>query len=260
MSVTEERTATVVGSPSNLVEANQVPELAGASESKSQSLETLRFHSILFEETGPSSVEEPQKAPAFFGDLNLQQIVDSIVANWQDYNLAPFYYLPLNSLDAITYRQEVMQDLEDRVLMEALRLFSRQMRAMRERLEQVKDLHGYKYALERCFFGRGRDLLPRRRASLAKPVHPRPTFARLARVSRLSSAVCRVGFPDRSPAGITEEVSRFSCMLFLSVPGVYDYAGPLADSRWRRCVCGLPLLTTGSASRSRFFAAPYPAH
>jgi len=38
-------------------------------------------------------------------------------------------------------------------------------------------------------------------------------------------------FPDRSPEGNTEEVSRFSCMQFLSVPGVSDYAGPPAGSR-----------------------------
>ena len=68
-------------------------------------------------------------------------------------------------------------------------------------------------------------------------------------------------FPDRSPpAGKTEVASQFSCMQFLSVPGVYDYAGPLADSRWPRRVCGLPLLTTGSTSRPRFSAARYPAH
>jgi len=38
-------------------------------------------------------------------------------------------------------------------------------------------------------------------------------------------------FPDRSPEGDTVEVSRFSCRQLLSVPGVYDYAGPLAGSR-----------------------------
>jgi hypothetical protein len=59
----------------------------------------------------------------------------------------------------------------------------------------------------------------------------------------------------RPPGG---EVSRFSCMQFLSVPGVYDYAAPLAGSRYRRRVCGLRV--TGSASRFKVFAAPYPAH
>ncbi len=81
MSVTEEQSAPVVGLPRDQVEANQVPKITGTLESKSQSLETLRFHSVLFEESVLSSVEEPQEAPAFFEDLNLQQIVDSTVAN-----------------------------------------------------------------------------------------------------------------------------------------------------------------------------------
>jgi hypothetical protein len=40
-----------------------------------------------------------------------------------------------------------------------------------------------------------------------------------------------------SPAGlplslaVNDEVSRFACMQYLSVPGVYDYAEPAADSR-----------------------------
>ena len=43
------------------------------------------------------------------------------------------------------------------------------------------------------------------------------------------------------------EVSRFSCMKFLSVRRVYDYAGPSANSRFRLLRCGLPPLSTGSA-------------
>src|SRR5205085_23645 len=38
-------------------------------------------------------------------------------------------------------------------------------------------------------------------------------------------------FPDRSACADTKEVSRFSCMLFLDVPGVFDYAGPGVGSR-----------------------------
>ena len=40
--------------------------------------------------------------------------------------------------------------------------------------------------------------------------------------------------PTDLPSGLTAgvpEVSRFSCMKFLGVPGVFDYAGPSENSR-----------------------------
>jgi len=37
-------------------------------------------------------------------------------------------------------------------------------------------------------------------------------------------------------AGVSE-VSRFSCMKFIGVSGVFDYAGPNRDSRYRLCSC-----------------------
>jgi len=59
--------------------------------------------------------------------------------------------------------------------------------------------------------------------------------------------------PDwRVTGAANEEVSRFSCLQFLNVRGVYDYAGPPADSRLRRRVCCLPHLSTRSASRIGF--------
>jgi DNA mismatch repair protein MutS len=112
----------------------------------------MTFHSILFEESDDAMKRETREAPAFFGDLNLDQIINAITADWKDYDLAPFYYTQLNDLDTIAYRQKVMQDLEDKVLLQAVKSFSGQMRAMRKRLDQAKNLY-YKYAIERCFVG-----------------------------------------------------------------------------------------------------------
>jgi hypothetical protein len=49
------------------------------------------------------------------------------------------------------------------------------------------------------------------------------------------------------PAGICE-VSWFSCMKFLGVSGVFDYAGLNKDSRYHPCSCCLPRMFTASAS------------
>jgi DNA mismatch repair ATPase MutS len=113
----------------------------------------MRFHSILFRDPGASAERETRDAPSFFRDLNLDQIVGAVTANWKDYDLTPFFYTRLNDLDAIRYRQEIMQDLEERSLIQAIGAFSAQMREMRERIEQAKKLNYYKYAMERRFLG-----------------------------------------------------------------------------------------------------------
>ena len=72
----------------------------------------MAVHSILFPggDGIPAGVEDrPQ--PDFFVDLNLDQIVASVVGK-DEYDLAPFFSCALTDLDALRYRQEVFQDLE----------------------------------------------------------------------------------------------------------------------------------------------------
>jgi hypothetical protein len=113
---------------------------------------SMAFQSILFDEPEIVTNIDNLQAPEFFKDLYLDQVVHAITEDWKDYNLAPFFYLRLNDLDAISYRQAVMRDLEDVRLMDAIKSFSAQMRTMRERLKQAKDLY-FKYATERAFLG-----------------------------------------------------------------------------------------------------------
>jgi hypothetical protein len=58
----------------------------------------------------------------------------------------------------------------------------------------------------------------------------------------------------------TSEVSRFSCMLFLRVRGIFDYAGFHRNSRYRFDGYCLPLLSTGSTSQLAFSQLYNPAH
>ena len=136
---------------------------------------SVRFDSILFPESVPESLQEvvqervhaisrapireagdsgrleSVQAPPFFHDLNLDRIVEAVTAGWKQYDLAPFYYTRLSDLDAILYRQEVMKDLEEKPVMEAVRLFSKRMHSMRERLDEARELGDYKYSGERRF-------------------------------------------------------------------------------------------------------------
>jgi len=107
-----------------------------------------RFYSILFREADYPLSRETRQAPVFFHDLNLDQIVEDITTGWKDYDLLPLFYAPINDIETITYRQEIMQDIEQPPLMLVIKSFSQKMVAMRERINEANKRH-YKYEKER---------------------------------------------------------------------------------------------------------------
>ena len=117
----------------------------------SQSATTpMRFQSILFAEPYDTAEPETREVPVFFHDLNLDQIVKAVTVGWQEYDLVPFFQTRLNNLEAIAYRQEIMRDLENQAVMEAVKSFSQQINAMRTHLPKAEE-HYYCYQKERWF-------------------------------------------------------------------------------------------------------------
>jgi DNA mismatch repair protein MutS len=110
----------------------------------------MTFHSILFARTEDSREKETLAAPAFFVDLNLDQIIDAITASRPEYHLKPFFYTSLTDIKAITYRHEVMRDLENTLLFEYIQSFAQKIRAMHKYLAQADKL-SYTYQKERWF-------------------------------------------------------------------------------------------------------------
>jgi len=107
------------------------------------------FKSILYDKDNTAGTEAA-KAPDFFSDLNLDQIVDAITAGRDEYNLKPVFYSPLRDTGTIVYRQSVMRDLEDNELIEKIKLYTQRMRSIIQSLDSLKNI-GYKYFEEGLF-------------------------------------------------------------------------------------------------------------
>jgi DNA mismatch repair ATPase MutS len=96
----------------------------------------MTFRSILYPNTGGCAPEGGVPAPDFFVDLNLDQIVAAATAGKEEYDLKPFFYSPLQDVDAIAWRQEIMRDLEDPRLLDDIKAFAKDMRTVREHVVQ----------------------------------------------------------------------------------------------------------------------------
>lgn len=97
----------------------------------------MTFQSIL-SESGKETKEE--NVPQFFGDLNLDKVLDAITSGREEYALRPFFLAQLRSAEEIKFRHEVLQDLERADVHGAVESFARRMRKMREDLELANRL------------------------------------------------------------------------------------------------------------------------
>lgn len=107
------------------------------------------FRSILFESEVAADLVK-QEAPEFFSDLNLDQIVESITAGRDEYNLKPFFYSPLSHVETINYRYDILRDFEKQALLGYVRSFAQEMRSMRGCLAQSDKLY-YKHEKQSWF-------------------------------------------------------------------------------------------------------------
>lgn len=110
------------------------------------------FRSILRACPDASPLLEAREEPECFHDLNLDQVVATITADWKDYDLAPFFHVPLCDLDEAAYRQEVFRDLAHEPVMESVKRFSEQMRLMRQHLQPAQERY-FPREKQRWFLG-----------------------------------------------------------------------------------------------------------
>lgn len=78
--------------------------------------------------------------------------MQTVSAVSKDYDLAAFFYIPLDEPDAIAYRQEVFLDLEHAHALGAMRSFCERLRTMRGLLAAVQKFRD-RHEANRWFLG-----------------------------------------------------------------------------------------------------------
>jgi len=93
---------------------------------------------------------EPVSDPLYFADLHLDDILRSVIAGRDPYDLAPFFRQRTLDEATVRYRHEVFRDLEDPEVVDALRGAGVEMLLARQRLVPARKGY-YRYERERWF-------------------------------------------------------------------------------------------------------------
>ncbi len=112
----------------------------------------MGFKSILFPGAAGETVDPAEETADFYGDLRLNEVFAAVVEGREDYDLVPFFRLPLRTADEVAYRHEVLRDLADEGLRGHVETFASAMRGVRTQLAQMGKLH-YRYQRAIWFLG-----------------------------------------------------------------------------------------------------------
>ena len=112
----------------------------------------MLFNSLLFpnEEINGRENPEASKMPDFFTDLNLDQVVQSVISGKEQYNLRPFFYQGPVDLKTIEYRQQIFQDLERGEIKNRIEEVAENFQQIKQQLGELEKLR-HKYQKERFF-------------------------------------------------------------------------------------------------------------
>jgi DNA mismatch repair protein MutS len=108
----------------------------------------MSFCSILGQTRDAVLPDKATEVPACFADLNLDQVVDAITSGRDEYDLTPFFYVPLHDAGDIAYRHEIMRDLENPLVLSRIKAFADAIQTMRRCRAQADRLRN-QYQKER---------------------------------------------------------------------------------------------------------------
>ncbi len=153
----------------------------------------------------PLPTEEAAE-PAYFGDLNLDQLIAAVTAGRRAYRLQPVFYTPLHDPVAVQWRQRVARDMEHPAVLAAVGAFSEAMGQVHRYLRMLADLD-YHFHKAGWFLEAVRRYIQAAQA-LAEALQAAPLRSEGLRAFRDYLGSYLASAPFRQLAAETESVSR----------------------------------------------------
>ncbi|NOX15656.1 MAG: DNA mismatch repair protein MutS [Epsilonproteobacteria bacterium] len=103
----------------------------------------MQFSSILFEQS-----RRPQELPNeldIYKDLNLDQIIDKTVAFKKEFDIKKFFYMPLDNEKIITYRQNILKDLQNNEFYHRVDEFAQKMLEIKKQQKIIETIEYKEY-------------------------------------------------------------------------------------------------------------------
>lgn len=101
----------------------------------------MSYFSILHPGLNANAPHYSEQQPDCFRDLNLDQIVATLTAGRDAYDLKPFFQTPQHDPKVVAFRQAVMRDAQEERIGAPIRAFAAEMNRMREALIFTGKLH-----------------------------------------------------------------------------------------------------------------------
>jgi DNA mismatch repair ATPase MutS len=105
----------------------------------------MQFSSILF--IHKDKISQNDFSLPFYDDLNLDQIIETVISYGKEYDIKRFFYTPLPNIKDIQYRQDVMKDLENPLLFSLILDFSQKMKQVETSKQMIEDLSYKEYKI-----------------------------------------------------------------------------------------------------------------
>lgn len=113
-------------------------------------------YSVLFPEPMPISQNRQNMEPKCFKDLNLDQIINSILTSYKEFELDALYFTPPFDVNTIHYRQDIMRDLENDELRDIFSTFSKTVFELNSYMNHIQELLASQDTYKNNYLTKGR--------------------------------------------------------------------------------------------------------